>query len=571
MQEGRWNMDGQELNAGNGPKTGDTENGILLVDVKSLRADLKKVLEHFLVLNHEYNIRGGKARKTNSGNIAVSLYGIDIYYFNPKTLAVQASMDKQQIRNICMDKHQFCEALQQKLNSYDAPIKNLDHFVVKWLSGWEYEVSLVMQKGCLYTKEPIVRAVKPGASTDEEFELVARKLEEMPFCLKSPFPWKKMKERAIGIIRRERPLALTEEEIKRANSPFFLKLFKPEYIKSLEAYAPEPSLKKMEAFTIPSPSGCTVAIGYGDVKAAISLLDGSESALGFSKNHAAVFLNAVKKMKWLDEFMKEAESVFPGKDLSYDIDMESITASIKDKPVSATAGLGKAYKRVLSSMARELKSYEAKEEKARLKAVRTGYGYGEIAVTAFIETVMANEKYITESMVIKLLRGMSINTWNELTCPVEYEGKFEYVHSDTFSEICHNLIRRKIINTKTLKGTYGHFDILIVTDRCRDIAAGRQDLTPHRGEKKTEFQELEAIKHENPQEQKLQAVMARIDYLLKHPAVYCYGKEDVMNYLSGIPEQVLEYLKTVHKMEGPGIRKKYVKALIQAADRKETN
>ena len=547
----------------------------IYVDDSALPNQLKPALKSFLQANPKFRVWGSLARKTKAGNIAIKFHGKNIVVFVPDTRKIISPSELRDDYAFSSVHHAemalFCQTLQQKLDACAAEEKapeNLKSFSVTPLAGKIYEVNVYLQKDCLYRVEPIVLEAEKTPSAETEYDKVIKNIHNAVCIPQNPFPWEKMKERAVRVICKERPFALTDKEVGAAAMPCFYELFGPVLKETLEAYAEEPSLNNMKTSFTSAGTECRAVLSYGNVKVEISLLTGAETVTGLDNPKAAQFRQLYRKRNWLESFMEETEGRFPDFDFKYKYmqDSDSVQVSVKGMPVSAAVKTGKAYKRILSAMGKDIKTYEQQKEAARMDAFRGRYGYGDIAVTAFLETVMLNSGSVTENMVIKKLRGMASKAWTNVACKAEYSGKFALVHADVFAGISRKLLKEGTIKARTIKGTYAYFDVLTANDIGKDIIAGKDDIKPGKGKPKTEFQELEAIKKENPEKQSLKAVMARIGYLLEHPAVYCYGKKDVERYLSHIPEQAAEYLKAAYKMENPGIKKKYAKALMEAAN-----
>ena len=81
-------------------------------------------------------------------------------------------------------------------------------------------------------------------------------------------------------------------------------------------------------------------------------------------------------------------------------------------------------------------------------------------IAKFIKT---NERYITANAAVSALRGLKGNFGGQITY-TDACGAYTHISSDEVMSMINQMLRKDVFYTKTLKGTYGNFDILRTTD-----------------------------------------------------------------------------------------------------------
>lgn len=210
---------------------------------------------------------------------------------------------------------------------------------------------------------------------------------------------------------------------------------------------------------------------------------------------------------------------------------------------------------------------EYQEEQRKIKEekydkIRILKSYSNLLCIDVLRVIAKNERYITETAVVKNLRGMA-QTLSSNVEDIENSGKYEILTNEEVEAAVRQLLRDKLIYEKDLKGTYGHFDILKLEDKASEIFA-----TPFKEESKsfTSFTDLDWVNYlkkikESGKEPRLSKAKKEQQLtLLEHKSVIAVYPELVKEFLKTRPKEWQMYIETMYSMAA-GVEKKYWKCL----------
>lgn len=134
---------------------------------------------------------------------------------------------------------------------------------------------------------------------------------------------------------------------------------------------------------------------------------------------------------------------------------------------------------------------EKRKKEEKYDKIRILKSYNNLLCIDALRVIAKNERYITETAVVKNLRGMT-QTLSSNVEDIENSGKYEILTNEEVESAVRQLLRDKLIYEKDLKGTYGHFDILKLEDKASEIFA-----TPFKEESKsfTSFTDLDWVNY----------------------------------------------------------------------------
>lgn len=231
---------------------------------------------------------------------------------------------------------------------------------------------------------------------------------------------------------------------------------------------------------------------------------------------------------------------------------------IKPEDSITSAKLKKWFKQARNEYQEEQR--KIKEEKYdKIRALKS---YSSLLCNDALRAIAKNEHYITETAIIKNLRGMA-QTLNSRVEDIENSGKYETLTNEEIQSAIQQLLRDKLIYEKELKGTYGRFDILKLEDKANEIFS-----TPFKETEKpfSDFTDLDWINYlkkvkEDKKEPRLSKAKREQQLtLLEHKAVIAVYPELVKEFLKTKPKEWQVYIETMYSMAA-GVEKKYWKAL----------
>lgn len=231
---------------------------------------------------------------------------------------------------------------------------------------------------------------------------------------------------------------------------------------------------------------------------------------------------------------------------------------IKPDESITSAKLKKWFKQARTEYQEE--QHKIKEEK--YNKIRVLKSYSNLLCIDVLRVIAKNERYITETAVVKNLRGMT-QTLSSNVEDIENSGKYEILTNEEVEAAVRQLLRDKLIYEKDLNGTYGHFDILKLEDKASEIFS-----TPFKEENKsfTSFTDLDWVNYikkikESGKEPRLSKAKKEQQLtLLEHKAVIAVYPELTKEFLKIKPKEWQMYIETMYSMAA-GVEKKYWKFL----------
>lgn len=445
---------------------------------------------------------------------------------------------------------------------------------------------------------PAFQLPLPVSSPEEEFERIIEALLATKPVPNPAFPYTSLFPEIQEALKASRKITLTREEIDAAGKEVFSFLFPALLPMPAQIYYPEPPLERAGRHLSGEGESCALELSFGQGRITYSLVSGKVSISGVTRKNLLIFREMVPHGAMLEELYHAALEAFgkghfsiglPAGDGTFPVYVNPPRfplvrkASPKAFLFAETFTLGGAYKRKIASLKRQIGQYEAEKDKAKaqqekqekkrkaeedkryLAYLRSLPPYGSIVPTAFLSVVLANERYCTEAAAVKFLRGLSMGSARREFAPSKYEGLFSLVPGEEFEEACDWLLKEHYLYTKTVKGTYGKFEVLKTNETAASFLGGEGDRFHRKQSEFTEYEMLDLFAKDVPSEMKVEKLLERAQYLTEHPAVYCCARETLDKWLPLVPDQIREYLQTMYMMESAGTRKKYLKALWEAS------
>lgn len=234
----------------------------------------------------------------------------------------------------------------------------------------------------------------------------------------------------------------------------------------------------------------------------------------------------------------------------------ALTISSENKIISADI------KKWCKESRKNFEEEEKRKKEEKYDKIRILKSYNNLLCIDALRVIAKNERYITETAVVKNLRGMT-QTLSSNVEDIENSGKYEILTNEEVESAVRQLLRDKLIYEKDLKGTYGHFDILKLEDKASEIFA-----TPFKEESKsfTSFTDLDWVNYlkkikESGKEPRLSKAKKEQQLtLLEHKAVIAVHPELVKDFLKVKSKEWQVYIETMYSM-AEGVEKKYWKFL----------
>ena len=233
-------------------------------------------------------------------------------------------------------------------------------------------------------------------------------------------------------------------------------------------------------------------------------------------------------------------------------------------------------KQARKNMAELVAALKAEQEKNKALAIKAfGSLAGNFIAIDAANFISVNGKYITENAAIHYLRGMS-QTFHGHINDTDAYSRYKPLSSEDVEDVIDEMIRKGIIDTKTLKGTYGYFDILKPTDKSRMLTRENCERIPDSTvetilERGGQINDTEAekyfmnfLKKEHPET----ADYLKVTNLVRAKGFVCTHYDKYIDVLRSAPEDIKMYLKMRKEVTEDRLEKK---VLIAAGKKKQAD
>lgn len=207
-------------------------------------------------------------------------------------------------------------------------------------------------------------------------------------------------------------------------------------------------------------------------------------------------------------------------------------------------------------------SEEQKRKKNEEEAIYTRFynTIGSYLKMDILEFIKVNEKYITENAVIQAMRGVHIqlNTFIERTPGC---GTYNCLPAKMISKAIHDMKNDGLLNFKTLKGTYGDFDIIHL-DKENSIIIGKAinvGLTTVRKKRKSDvpINDTEAKTLFDSLNKSTHGYVEALNLLESNPAMVCKHMSEYRSFFADPPKDI-KMLMNMKKKECDDITHKLI-------------
>lgn len=180
-----------------------------------------------------------------------------------------------------------------------------------------------------------------------------------------------------------------------------------------------------------------------------------------------------------------------------------------------------------------------------------------------VETVRLNEKYITENAVAQILRGTKVGLNTTIVYPEE-AGRYNCFDNEKIRIAIRQLQGAGLMTSTTLKGTYGRYDILKMTEKGRLFLVYFYfaEIKPKIDGNDREFEEYFERKVKKEPVPSAATCISMLD-AAKRKEFIAFNRELYINYLSSAPDEFFTYLKMRIQMETDAFAKKVLKELME--------
>lgn len=205
-----------------------------------------------------------------------------------------------------------------------------------------------------------------------------------------------------------------------------------------------------------------------------------------------------------------------------------------------------------------------KEANQKLKqeenALKKAGLYGNMLVDDIILLLKKNPDYITENVIVKILKGTKITSTYEYNYAGIY-GKYLGIDEDEIRTIFENLSDRDYIGYKSVKGAYGRYDIVKLTKKEFPFHKAAEFAGTSQLGKYTDYDWKALLS--------METVPSTIDWqqimeVFERPSVIFGCRTEMERLFSKAPEIVKYYLKAMGKTETKSWMKKYYKLMEKA-------
>lgn len=189
--------------------------------------------------------------------------------------------------------------------------------------------------------------------------------------------------------------------------------------------------------------------------------------------------------------------------------------------------------------------------------------WGQAASVALCRMVDANSRYITPSVAIKSLRGLSLPADVQLQKTGD-EGKYNFIPSRVFDQIVSRLVDLDVLETRTLEGWYGYFDVLKPTEISDALIASAECSLEKNPMRMTEFELARYVRQTDPLDIRPDRLADLAELLLDHPGVYVLAPDEYLSFFARMPAQLGIYLKMVYAQEKDRDKRKLMRLVLDA-------
>ena len=244
---------------------------------------------------------------------------------------------------------------------------------------------------------------------------------------------------------------------------------------------------------------------------------------------------------------------------------DNLAPLMADYKLSSPSDIGKVAKK-------HVQNIEAKRGRIRKETVQRLEKDGllsNIISKVAVDMVKQNEKYITKNMLVHYIRGLKLPYGVSFNSP-GYRGKFAVVPSEDIEKVIAGLARNSVISEYEVKGKYGYFDLLKTGSRM-DMFYEAYGTSKHR--KMEDYSDIEVISLlEKEKNMKLsERQYTNRLFILNHPSVFCSEKELFLDFFANAPDSIVEYIKTMRKLESSRIKKQYYKEILDYIENTRQN
>lgn len=250
----------------------------------------------------------------------------------------------------------------------------------------------------------------------------------------------------------------------------------------------------------------------------------------------------------------------------------SYHCSMTPHEVSVTA-----WKKDLQKAKKELELQFQKAAEQRDQELLKQYAYyaDNFLVQSVYRFIQDNEKYITETAVVQAMRGTQVQLQTQISYTGTRRGMYNLLDKTAILEVMENMRKLGWIGNKTLKGTYGEFDILKIKTKIPEL--------PKRPQQPMKDLLLKLRRKETLTDPEALCVMDGIfmktelsgeDYmdlyhLTQNPNVVCCNMENYKSAFAKAPKEVLQFLKIQKELSDNKTTKKILSFVLKKEKKEE--
>lgn len=185
---------------------------------------------------------------------------------------------------------------------------------------------------------------------------------------------------------------------------------------------------------------------------------------------------------------------------------------------------------------------------------------GDIVAVAIAKLAMTNEYRITAKNVVKILRDLSIDFYDDLH-PTAYDKHFRLFSNQMIESRIKQMLKSGLIaaEDRCLLSYRIYYQELVPSSLTESFI--QQSLASKDGERETDFK----LWHELvnlPDELASADALLMLKRLIDHPAVFCMAEEECAAFLQGNRTVCRKYLTPAITLEDDPFKKKYLRQLL---------
>ncbi len=223
----------------------------------------------------------------------------------------------------------------------------------------------------------------------------------------------------------------------------------------------------------------------------------------------------------------------------------------------------------------ELQFQKAIEKQEQELLKQYAYYTDNFLVQSVYRFIQDNEKYITETAVVQAMRGTKVQLQTEISYTGTCRGMYRLLDETVILEVIENMRKLGWIENKTLKGTYGKFDILKIKTKIPDLPKHLQRpiqdllLKLRRKEMLTDPEALYVMDTIFMKAELNGEDYMDLYHLIQNPNVVCCSMEYYKSTFAKAPKEVLQFLKIQKELSDNKTTKKILSFVLQKEKKRE--